>query len=403
MRNFAPAREPSPLHTPAVSARVFALLLASLATGTSAWISIVAGTERGGLLSERLAWTAVGLVMLLGAHLIPALTRGTAARARIPALLLWLVCMFSTGYGHATFFLAAQRHAGEARAAAVQRSASLDSPPSTAGRSRDAIARDQARVTQALAAAQAQRCTQRCDTLTLRRKDLSAQLAALRVEADEAQRREQDADRALAALDRLQAREDLARADPVTARAAGLLHVQHDSLDLIMALGFGWMLESVACLGWTLGLQQPAPQSARLIATVTAGHAGQAAGSAAVTPASPLQETAVAGDTGSNVPVTGGSDNAPARGNGPHSDYPYRGPNAELLKLTGAIASGAVRPTVKDIRRFMQCSQRRAMQLRRQFHELAGTTGAVTPPGAAGADAWRPRLVHAASPRTQAA
>jgi len=273
--------------------------------------------------------------MLLGAHLIPALTRGTAARARIPALLLWLVCMFSTGYGHATFFLAAQRHAGEARAAAVQRSASLDSPPSTAGRSRDAIARDQARVTQALAAAQAQRCTQRCDTLTLRRKDLSAQLAALRVEADEAQRREQDADRAIAARDRLQAREDLARADPVTARAAALLHVQRDSLDLIMALGFGWMLESVACLGWTLGLQQPAPQSARLIATVTAGHAGQAAGSAAVTPASPLQETAVAGDTGSNVPVTGGSDNAPAPSRADYTKVRFTYAKGEPLGNTG--------------------------------------------------------------------
>ncbi|WP_278500182.1 hypothetical protein [Paraburkholderia fungorum] len=363
----------------------------------------MAGTERGGLQSERLAWTAVGIVLLLGAHLIPALTRGAAARVRVPALLLWLVCMLSTGYGHATFFLAAQRHAGDARAAAVQRSADLVSPPSMAGRSPDVIARDQARVTQALAAAQAQRCTQRCDALTLRRKDLSAQLAALHVEAAEAQRREQAADRALAARDRLQAREDLARADPVTARAAGLLHVQRDSLDLMMALCFGWMIEAVACLSWMLGLPQPAPKSVHAGETVTAGHAGQASGSATVTQVSPPQKTAVAVDTGSNAPVTGGSDNAPAHGNRPHGDYPYRGPNAELLKLTGAITSGAVRPTVKDIRRFMQCSQQRAMQLRRQFLELAGTTGAVTPPAAAGDDAWRPRLVHAASPRTQAA
>ncbi|PRH25370.1 hypothetical protein C6T71_12735, partial [Burkholderia multivorans] len=36
-------------------------------------------------------------------------------------------------------------------------------------------------------------------------------------------------------------------------------------------------------------------------------------------------------------------------------------------KITHAIAEQRLRPTVKDIREFLRCSQRRAMELRRQF------------------------------------
>lgn len=84
--------------------RPIALTLAFCATGTSAWISIVAGFERGGTTAERAAWAAVALVVLLAAHLLPALTRGEPMQIKLPALMLWVVCLVGTGYGHATFF-----------------------------------------------------------------------------------------------------------------------------------------------------------------------------------------------------------------------------------------------------------------------------------------------------------
>ncbi|WP_069301953.1 hypothetical protein [Burkholderia sp. CQ001] len=55
--------------------RLIALILALGATGTSAWISIVAGIERGGTSAERAAWAAVALVVLLAAHLLPAMSQ----------------------------------------------------------------------------------------------------------------------------------------------------------------------------------------------------------------------------------------------------------------------------------------------------------------------------------------
>ncbi|WP_244122380.1 hypothetical protein [Burkholderia latens] len=123
-----------------------ALVLALGATGTSAWISIVAGIERGGTSAERVAWAAVALVALLAAHLLPALTRGEPLQIKLPAMALWLVCLVGTGYGHATFFLSAQQHAGAQRASAIE--TLRPNAQAEPGRPRDVVARDQARVTQ---------------------------------------------------------------------------------------------------------------------------------------------------------------------------------------------------------------------------------------------------------------
>lgn len=150
--------------------RLIALVLALGATSTSAWISIVAGIERGGTLAERIAWAAVALVVLLAAHLLPALRRGEPLQIKLPAMALWLVCLVGTGYGHAVFFLSAQQHAGAQRASAietVQPNAPAQGEP---GRPRDVVARDQARVTQLLVNARAESCVIRCAQLRARRE-----------------------------------------------------------------------------------------------------------------------------------------------------------------------------------------------------------------------------------------
>ncbi|WP_175924681.1 hypothetical protein [Burkholderia latens] len=62
------------------------MVLALGATSTSAWISIVAGIARGGTSAERVAWAAVALVVLLPAHLLPALTRGEPLQIKLLAM-----------------------------------------------------------------------------------------------------------------------------------------------------------------------------------------------------------------------------------------------------------------------------------------------------------------------------
>jgi hypothetical protein len=404
MRSLSPATGPSsprPLSSPV---RTCGLVLAILATGTSAWICVFAGIERGGLPPERFAWAAVGLVLLLGAHLIPALTRGIKLSARVPALLLWLVCMASTGYGHATFFLSAQRHAGDARAAVIQRAAPV-AILLNHGRSLDAISRDVARVTQALAIARATHCETHCDALSVRRISLSAQLAALDVEASEARRREQLADRAAVVHDRLQRREDLARTDPVTACVASFIHASRENVDLFVALTFGWLLEGVGCLGWMLALTADHAAHAAS-ASVTTRPGNHAASNVTPVIAGDAPESPADAVVTSNAPVTPRNAGL-LTGSALRENLVSRAANAELLLLASAITDGRVRPTVKDIRQFMQpCSQEKAMRLRREFLELAGKSPQTQQPAAdrrTSAAESRPRLVHSDVAQSQAA
>ncbi|MCX5544683.1 hypothetical protein M3A49_35350 [Paraburkholderia sp. CNPSo 3076] len=90
-----------------------------IATCASIAISLLAGRERGGTPAEQLVWMVIGLSLLLGAHLIPAIAQGAKRSVRLVGGLLWLAAMASTGYTHGTFFLSAQQHAGDVRAGQV--------------------------------------------------------------------------------------------------------------------------------------------------------------------------------------------------------------------------------------------------------------------------------------------
>ncbi|WP_306173027.1 hypothetical protein [Ralstonia pickettii] len=77
------------------------------ATGTAICLSVLAGWQRGGSLAERLVWVAIGVVLVVSAHLLPALVRDSPYRMRAIAGVLWATCMVTACYGHATFFLLA--------------------------------------------------------------------------------------------------------------------------------------------------------------------------------------------------------------------------------------------------------------------------------------------------------
>lgn len=302
--------------------------LAIAATGTAICLSVLAGWQRGGSLAERLVWVAMGVVLVASAHLLPAMVREALYRVRAVAGALWLASMLVACYGHATFFLLAQRHAGELRA---------DSVPVTlepAGRSLTAVMAERATVTGQLTAAQSQRCSRDCPRLEARRVTLAAKLEALEAEASDI-RRSQSAD------DRTQERRDALAADPVTARVAALLGTTMARVDLLSGLVFAAVLEGVACLLWivTLRSRRPVPAVLPVTTSVVASHAQEPDSDApAVEPVTPLP--------------TGAS----------------RDP--DVTQLAQAVAAGRVRSTVADIRRYLGCSQARAVALRRQLAEL---------------------------------
>ncbi|MGS1005395.1 hypothetical protein [Burkholderia glumae] len=153
--------------------------LATIATGTAVTLSILTGLQRGGTWPERLVWIAVGIVLVVSAHLLPALVRMAPIAVRGIAGVLWIGCMAGAGYGHATFFLLAQRHAGEQRANAIAPVASIRS-----GRNLTMVMAERASVIAHLAAVEAKRCTGDCRTLNSHRVTLAAKLDALNAERE---------------------------------------------------------------------------------------------------------------------------------------------------------------------------------------------------------------------------
>jgi len=182
-----------------------ALALAVTATSTAVCVSVLAGWQRGGWLSERLVWVAIGVVLVASAHLLPALCRTAPPAVRGVGALLWLCCLVAASFGHAIFFLLSQSHAGDVRAA----SAPLMTAP--VHRSLTAVMADRASVTAQLAQANARHCIGDCTVLRGRRAGLTARLEALDAEAGEVRRYQ-------AIEDRAETRRDAIRSDPVAAR-----------------------------------------------------------------------------------------------------------------------------------------------------------------------------------------
>ncbi|MGR2682587.1 hypothetical protein [Chromobacterium haemolyticum] len=302
----------------------WAWMLAASATGTALSLSVLSSWQRGGTMAERLVWVALGIVLVVSAHLLPALIRYAPVVMRAVGGALWLICVTAACYGHANFFLLAQRHAGELRASATPVSEAVPS-----GRSLTAVTAERAGVTARLAAVNAQRCMGNCTTLEARRVTLTAKLDALEAEADDIRRRQ-------AADDRAMTRRDAQATDPVTGRLAVLLGTTVARVDLLSSLTFAAVLEGVACLLWTIALQsRPSLGITVVTPPVTAGHEANGSHTPDSAPVMPLPE-----DASSDPDVT---------------------------LLVRDIAAGRVRPTVADIRRHLGCSQSRATALRRQL------------------------------------
>lgn len=312
--------------------------LAIGATATAVCLSVLASWQRGGALAERVVWVATGLVLVLSAHLLPALLREARPAVRGVVAVLWLACMVTACYGHLTFFLLAQLRAGE------QRVASVAAPAPPRERNLTAVMTERATVTAQLARANARGCQHDCGSLEARRVTLAAKLDALNAEADEVRRHQ-------AIDDRATARRDALATDPVTARLAALLGTTGERIDLLSGLAFASVLEGVACLLWTVGLRSrppasdPVPRPARI-------NRSRAS--------TPVDHEVV---TNSRRPET-----PPVS-----SLVGMTSADADVTWLAQDIAAGLVRPTVADIRRHLSCSQARATALRRQVAAIRPT------------------------------
>ncbi|MFM0753636.1 hypothetical protein [Paraburkholderia strydomiana] len=315
-----------------------ALLLAVVATGTAVSMSVLAGWQRGGWPAERLVWVAIGVVLVTGAHLLPALCRSAPLSGRLVGFMLWLGCMAAASYGHATFFLLSQFHAGESRVSAVP---VADIP---VHRELTTVMADRATVTAELVQADARRCIRDCPSLRVRRASLAARLDALNAEAADVRRYQ--------AIDDSNAgHRDAIRDDPVTARLATICGIADTRLDLFAGLAFAAILEGVACLLWWIAL---IPQERETSVTDRHGLAHNV--TAETSPVTTLVQSPTPTTVRPTIP--------------PVVQPIVTLPESDIARLRHDIESGAVKPTVAGIRRHLGCSQAKASALRRQLADL---------------------------------
>lgn len=316
-------------------------LLAITATGTAICMSVLAGWQRGGTVSERVVWVAIGVVLVVSAHLLPALIRGAPVTVRLMGAALWGGCMVTACYGHGCFFVFAQQHAGEARASGIVNRATAPARPLAP------VMEKRASVARELALAKAQRCSRNCRWLDVRRVMLTTKLDALESEADDIRRQDTESDRAAAQRDAL-------LADPVTARLAALLGVGTARVDLLSGLGYAAVLEGVACLLWSLALRPPSLALAPVMtpATLAPLPAETTKVRPTVTPVTQGRAAAPRSHALGEDPLTPSVDTVRA--------------DDDAVRLAQAIAAGRVRPTVANIRNYLGCSQAKASALRKQ-------------------------------------
>jgi hypothetical protein len=355
--------------------RWIAFAVAMLATGSSIAISVQAGLERGGTSAEQGIWIAVALALLLSAHLIPSIVRGANPVVRIVAILLWLASMASTGYTHGTFFLTAQQHAGEVRAGQVS-TPYIARHEASSGETITALLQQQARLQEAMNQTSLLKCAGDCRALTVRRRTLRDRLDSIKGQLDEARRNERADDRQAAERARALARQDEQRNDPVSNRLSAWLGVPVASLDLSVAIFFGWLLESVACFFWSVALS--GVRSGGLVASVAANAAAQSVEVEDL----PVRHSSIVSNVtlAANDPHLVERDASEESAEIPRIAAPQvivevatvaasteRSEAEDEARLRIALSAGSATNSIADITRVLQCSEGRALALRRKI------------------------------------
>ena len=236
--------------------RYLVLVLAIGSTLQGEFIAACAGWESGGSLRDRLVIAAIGFLIVSSSGVLPALAGRFDGMRRVVILAAWIGCVSYALLGQATFFAVARQDAGDARAMAVNVPGTPERVDVSPGRSLTVIAQDEAGVVAKLGRAKAARCLgSECRWPDARAHALAAQLAALKIEADEATRREAQEDSAAKLVDAARALRESRRADPIASQLAILFGWRSASVEMLRTYLPAVMLELLPGLFWTLAFE----------------------------------------------------------------------------------------------------------------------------------------------------
>lgn len=243
--------------------RTVAGLLAFICTAVCIGMASSAVMERATTKTEQLVMLATAAALVLGSHLLPALSR-----RNLLTKVLFVICIVATVYNQAHFFTKVTHRAGEHRAKTVTVTshtlALQEELDAITARPLVKVAADLAKATAQDAATQSAlaRCQvktpDKCTTAQVLGVATAAKVQALQVENTQAERaadlRRQLAD-AAAAHDAAQA---LQAADPVDVQLAAITGLSIKSIGIVAAVLQSLLLELLGAALWTVALSTPA-------------------------------------------------------------------------------------------------------------------------------------------------
>lgn len=319
---------------------MFAMTCAILATSVSLAMVIYISWHSSGLIAEKLIRMLLGVVVVLSAHWLPLAWLLLRGYMRFVAYVLWAVAIATVLYGQVTFFIVSQQNAGDLRAAAVTVPAAILDPQNSVSRTRTEIAKEATKVSTNLARAQVRRCVEDCPALKILRIRLAGEIAALKAEDEEVQRRDASEDRYNLQGDRIDQLRTTLRADPVVFRVASWLGTTERFLELLIGLAHAVVLEGAAIVGW-------------MWVAIAKEHATGRDVVASDCPTESLDRES-AEDMKANCLSTNNDDQL-------------------LARVHLAVISGEIKPTQESIRKLLRCGQPKAGDLNRQYSARFGS------------------------------
>lgn len=341
--------------SPALGVQLIGLMLALSATVLSVAVAALVGWQRGGTTAEKCLLAAVGLLAVLGAHLLLPLCRSVpmSILSRMMAMVLWLACLAYAALSHVSFFIEAQAQRAEYRMAAVGDPTPDELPAPR--RHLSAILEEKAALTARLMQAQllVAACSTACDASNVRLMTLKARVTALEAEAEEARRWQ-------VMRDQLQQRKEALRDDPIVARLMPALGVTREVASTVSVLPAALILEGLGSLCWLVVFQRrgmrETPNPAPAIGTqVIDGVSAPVSIAETVDPAAPLTPASLSSQ------VMHDSQASPNRTVG-GSVHSFRLDDL-AAQVWIEVQAGRVRPTVSGIRDHLQIAQKRAQAI----------------------------------------
>lgn len=347
--------------------RAIALAAALFASVISLGINVYAGMLRAGNVTEQICTVATSLVAALCMHLAPLLWRFAPTRARFVLAVLWLLAVCGVLRGQVDVLAFANVHAADERAQTVAVAAMPSVAIEPAGRDLMAIEQDIAKTSIDLAHVDARRCVGECRSLRMRKVELSAQLALLNAEADEAKRRATEQDWRRDQVNRARELSESRRAEPGTALIAPWLGTTAARLDLLINVVLVVVLEGTACFCWyVVGLGAVAtPRGAAVVGdrNATVSRLEVVASMLGMTPAGRVKQcTTHVATVAEGELVASDACFDPIMSND----------DRRIKEIHEAVMAGRLKRNLVSIRNFLGCAQSDASRLNRLYIERFG-------------------------------